>query len=133
MYFLVNRKDRPIEAPQLDVSKAGASAKWYDCWNGVPLVCPASSGKLTFEIESHGFACAVGTTEAVTLDDGVAGPTADELRSEAPPAVLSMAEAGRERRRGEGKPEASPRQAKGEPKASKDKAKQLTHAVHFLC
>ena len=32
---------------------------------------------------SNGFACAVGTAEAVTLDDGVAGPTADELRSEA--------------------------------------------------
>ena len=88
VYFLVNRKDRPIEAPQLDVSKADASAKWYDCWNGVPL--RPSGGKLTFEIESHGFACAVGTAEAVTLDDGVAGPTADELRSEAPPVPTDL-------------------------------------------
>ena len=72
------------QAPQLDISANPKALHYYDCWKGVPLT--PTKGVLEFSIDANGYGCVIGTAEKVTLLGEGEGPTAEELRSEAPPA-----------------------------------------------
>jgi len=50
VYFLINRKATPRQAPQLDISANPKTLHYYDCWKGVPLT-PTKAGTLDFSID----------------------------------------------------------------------------------
>ena len=88
VYFLVNRKGSARQAPQLDISALPATHKFYNCYGGVELK-PTAKKELEFTIDGNGYGCVFATATSATLDE-VGGPTAAELRSEAPPVPADL-------------------------------------------
>ena len=94
VYFLVNRKGKARQAPQLDVRALSNNLNFYDCWNGVELK-QTPQHELEFTIEGNGYGCVFATATVATLDNVVntTDPTESELlRGEAPPVPANLSD-----------------------------------------
>jgi iron(II)-dependent oxidoreductase len=100
VYFLVNMQPISVRGEQLRVETAhNGSIRWFDCYNGVEIEkgeCPTTACRMPvwttnstgdfihMDVPANGFACVVGTQNSTTLDDGIPGPSEDELRGQDP-------------------------------------------------